>query len=166
MNLDHPQRALTIHDTTMHMAAHDAFGSGKEHAQDEFPLEVASASFNARPASSSTPGVSLGITPACLPPLQGIPVGDIPSGAPLGSHVSCQLHVPREIIADQPISGTHSLSQKESVPDFDIFPDSDEVGTDRFADRQILTSRQSSSTIPFSSTSTAIGLMRTWLCLL
>ena len=85
INLDHPQLALTTHDATMHMAVCDVFDFGKEHARDEFPLEVASASFSARPASSSIPDVSLGITPTYLPPLQGIPVADMLSGTPLGA---------------------------------------------------------------------------------
>ena len=85
MNLDKPQLALTTHDATMHMAVDEDLGSGKEHAQDGFPLEVFSASFSAGPAGSRVPHVSLGVTPACLPGLQGTPVADMPSGTPLGA---------------------------------------------------------------------------------
>ncbi len=73
--------------------------------------------------------------------------------------------IPKAAIADEQILDAHSLPVKESVSDFAFCPESDEVGTDRFADCQILTSRQSSSTIPSFSTSTAIGLMRTCACL-
>ena len=85
MDLVKPQLAPTTHDATMHMAVDEGLSYGKEHAEDEFPLEVSSESFSAGPAGSRVPHVSLGVTPACLPRLQGTPVADMPSGTPLGA---------------------------------------------------------------------------------